>query len=72
MTPDPVTVRAGDDLYVAVEVFRRHSFRRLPVLDEEAVVGMVTVDDLLLHVHQVTGDLLKPVAREIGEPQSSG
>ncbi|WP_431920977.1 CBS domain-containing protein [Nonomuraea jabiensis] len=68
MTPDPVTVRASDDLDMAFEVFRRHSFRRLPVLDEDVVVGMVTVDDLLLHVQQVTDDLLKPVAREISEP----
>ncbi|MFF4622679.1 CBS domain-containing protein [Nonomuraea jabiensis] len=68
MTPDPVTVGQDDDLDVAFEVFRRHAFRRLPVLHEEAVVGMLTLDDLLLHVHQVTADLLRPVAREIGEP----
>ncbi|HEY9525095.1 MAG TPA: CBS domain-containing protein [Thermopolyspora sp.] len=68
MTPDPVTVGPDADLDAAFEVFRQHEFRRLPVLDGEAVIGMLTVDDLLLHVHQVTADLLKPVAREIGEP----
>lgn len=67
MTSDPVTVGPDDDLTVAFEVFRRNSFRRLPVLDEDVVVGMLTVDDLLLHVHRLTSGLLMPVAREIGE-----
>lgn len=69
MTPSPVVVRPEDDLDVAFEVFRRHAFRRLPVVDEGDVVGVVTVDDLLLHVHQVSADLLKPVVSEISEPQ---
>ncbi|MER7504091.1 cyclic nucleotide-binding/CBS domain-containing protein [Nonomuraea pusilla] len=72
MTPEPVvTVRPGDDLDVAFQTFRRHAFRRLPVLEEGVVVGMVSVDDLLLQVHQVTADLLRPLASEINEPQSS-
>ncbi|TYB60192.1 CBS domain-containing protein [Nonomuraea sp. PA05] len=72
MTPAPMTVRPGDDLDLAFEVFRRGPFRRLPVVEDGTVVGMVTLDDLLLHVHQVSGDLLKPVVSEISEPQHPG
>ncbi|GAA2877049.1 CBS domain-containing protein [Streptosporangium fragile] len=69
MTTDPVTVRPDEDLDIAFDVLRRHPFRRLPVVDGGVVIGMVTVDDLLLRVHQVTTDLLRPVASAINEPQ---
>lgn len=69
MTQAPVVVQPEDDLDVAVEMFRRYAFRRLPVVDAGTAVGIVTVDDLLLRVHQVTTDLLRPVAKEISEPQ---
>lgn len=69
MTADPVTVRPSDDLDVAFEMFRRHPFRRLPVADEGTLVGMLTVDDLLLQLDQVTADLLRPVVSEISEPR---
>ncbi|MCK2219457.1 CBS domain-containing protein [Actinomadura sp. ATCC 31491] len=69
MTPAPVTARPGDELDLAFEVFRRNAFRRLPVVEDGQVIGMLTLDDLLLHLHQVGGDLLKPVVAEISEPQ---
>ncbi|WP_214321725.1 CBS domain-containing protein [Nonomuraea sediminis] len=69
MTPAPVTVRPDDDLDMAYETLRRHAFRRLPVVDSGTVIGMVTLDDLLLHSHQMTADLLRPVISEISEPQ---
>ncbi|GIH62667.1 CBS domain-containing protein [Microbispora siamensis] len=74
MSEDPVVVRADDEVEVAFDTFRRHSFRRLPVVAEEgaaegAVVGILTIDDLLLQMHQLTADLLTPVVKEISEPQ---
>ncbi|WP_182883018.1 CBS domain-containing protein [Microbispora sp. H10949] len=69
MSERPVVVRPGDEVEVAFDTFRRHSFRRLPVADEEGVVGMLTIDDLLLQMHQLTADLLTPVVKEISEPQ---
>ncbi|WP_405088402.1 CBS domain-containing protein [Microbispora sp. NBC_01389] len=69
MSERPVVVRPGDDVEVAFDTFRRHSFRRLPVADEAGVVGMLTLDDLLLQMHQLTADLLTPVVKEISEPQ---
>lgn len=69
MSPDPVAVTPDDDVDVALHAFRRHDFRRLPVVDRGTAVGMVTVDDLLLRSYQILGDLLGPVSAEILEPQ---
>ncbi|GAB2813392.1 CBS domain-containing protein [Streptomyces chlorus] len=62
MSARVVTVDAADDVHVAYRAFRRAGVRRLPVLDEGRVVGMLTVDDLLLDVFQRLADLLGPVA----------
>lgn len=64
-----VTVRPDDDVEMVARLFRKHAFRRLPIVEDGTVVGIVTVDDLLLYSHQVLGDLLGPVAAEILEPQ---
>lgn len=64
-----VTVDADDDVAVAFTAFRRHAFRRLPVIADGEVVGMVTVDDLLMFSHRLHSDLLGPVASELAEPQ---
>ncbi|MEU8173137.1 CBS domain-containing protein [Microbispora hainanensis] len=69
MSEQVVMVDADDEVEVAFDVLRRHSFRRLPVAAEGSVVGMVTVDDLLLQMHQLGADLLTPVVKEISEPQ---
>lgn len=64
-----ISVAADDDIDAAVAAFRRNAVRRLPVVVDDAVVGMVTVDDLLLHAHQILSALLGPVSGEILEPQ---
>jgi CBS domain-containing protein len=69
MSAGPVSVRPDDDLELIAGLFRRHAFRRLPVVDDGDVVGMITIDDMLLHSHRILGDLLGPVAAELLEPQ---
>ncbi|MDQ0366816.1 CBS domain-containing protein [Catenuloplanes indicus] len=44
--PDVIATSAEDDAATAVELMRTHSVRRLPVMDGEQVVGMVTLGDL--------------------------
>jgi signal-transduction protein with cAMP-binding, CBS, and nucleotidyltransferase domain len=77
MSPRVITVDAADDVHVAYQTLRRSGVRRLPVLDGHRVVGMVTVDDLLLDVFQRVADLLGPVAWSIleeppGPPPADG
>ncbi|ARP68634.1 histidine kinase [Streptomyces pluripotens] len=62
MSAHVVTVDALDDVQAAYRTFRRVGVRRLPVLDGQLLVGVVTVDDLLLDVFRRLADLLGPVA----------
>ncbi|HEY4689408.1 MAG TPA: CBS domain-containing protein [Anaerolineae bacterium] len=48
MTRNPVTVRSDDPLRVATEVMRQHQCRRLPVVDGDKLVGIVSDRDVRL------------------------
>ena len=48
MTCDPVCVRPADSLRVAVERMRERNCRRLPVVDDGKLVGIVTDRDVRL------------------------
>lgn len=67
MSSPVVTVGAADDVHCAYRAFRTHGVRRLPVLDGQRVVGVVTVDDLLMDVFRRVADLLGPVAWSVLE-----
>ncbi|MFJ5830613.1 cyclic nucleotide-binding/CBS domain-containing protein [Streptomyces sp. NPDC093089] len=67
MTSPVITVDVTDDIHVAYRTFRRSGFRRLPVLDGHRVVGVLTVDDMLIDVFQRLADLLGPVAWSVLE-----
>ncbi|MFD8388708.1 CBS domain-containing protein [Streptomyces sp. NPDC059680] len=62
MSAGVVTVDAADDVQTVYRTFRRIGVRRLPVLDGHRLVGVVTIDDLLLDVFRRLADLLGPVA----------
>lgn len=47
MTHNLITVRADDDIQVAVELMFSKKIRHLPVLDGTTVKGLITVRDLL-------------------------
>ncbi|MDX6759749.1 MULTISPECIES: CBS domain-containing protein [Streptomyces] len=67
MTTPAVTVGAAQDVHAAYRTFRTSGVRRLPVLDGQRVVGMLTVDDLLMDVFRRVADLLGPVAWSVLE-----
>jgi CBS domain-containing protein len=46
VTHDLVAVSIDDDVQTAVELMRTHAVRRLPVIEGEQVVGMVSLGDL--------------------------
>lgn len=69
MTRDVISVSADEDVDAAFAIFRSNAVRRLPVLAEGTVVGVITVDDLLLHAQWILSALLGPVAGAILEPR---
>src|SRR5271169_3735689 len=48
MTADPVTIQGSVDVFQAFKLFRSATARRLPVLEEEELAGIISVDDLLV------------------------
>ncbi|MFJ3927075.1 CBS domain-containing protein [Streptomyces sp. NPDC090022] len=67
MTSPVITVDTTADIREAYRIFHRSGVRRLPVLDGHRVVGMLTVDDMLMDVFQRVADLLGPVAWSVLE-----
>lgn len=48
MSPEPVTLAPTDSEEQAVKLMRARHVRRIPIVDEGRVVGLVTLDDLLM------------------------
>jgi CBS domain-containing protein len=68
MTPDPVTIQGSADVFEASAVFKRAGTRRLPVLEEDELAGIISVDDLLVSLMGEFGAVLTPVAKELVHP----
>jgi CBS domain-containing protein len=68
LTPDPVTIQGSDDIFDAYRVLKDSGVRRLPVLEDEDVAGIVTADDLLLGLVLELAAVVSPVARELFHP----
>ena len=47
MTRNPITISPGSDLQTAARLLLEHDIRRLPVVDEGKLVGLVTVADVV-------------------------
>jgi CBS domain-containing protein len=62
MSEPVVTIEADADLTDAYQTFRRTGVRRLPVVFQGRLVGLLAIDDLFLDVFQRYADLLGPVS----------
>ena len=46
MTPEPVAMHPGETVAQAIEILEQHSFRHLPVVDDEGnMIGLVSIGD---------------------------
>ncbi len=68
MTADPVTIQGSADVFEAFKVFKTASGRRLPVLEEKDLAGIISVDDLLVSLVVEFGAVMSPVAQELVHP----
>ncbi len=64
MTPDPYTISAEDDLRTAITVMLSHTISALPVMNDEKVIGILTVTDLIVML-QCTLQLLDKIHAEV-------
>ncbi|AGK61129.1 CBS domain protein [Archaeoglobus sulfaticallidus PM70-1] len=53
MTPDPVTVQHDDSLRDVVDILANSNFRRLPVLKEDKLVGIITLRDIINQIAEM-------------------
>jgi len=63
MSSELATVEEDDDVTVAAEHFRTQSIRRLPVVRQGQVVGVLSRRDLLRHILQARGQIAPVVPR---------
>lgn len=67
MTKDVATVQAPDEIATAACLMRERGVRRLPVLDGERVIGVISADDLLIWLATMLGAIASPVLVEVLE-----
>ena len=69
MTGAPITIQGSEDLLAAFAVLRRSGVRRLPVLEDSDVAGIITVDDLLVWLVGEFAAVAAPIADNVMGPR---
>jgi CBS domain-containing protein len=68
MSADPITIQGSEDVFAAFSMFKAAAARRLPVLEEKELAGIISVDDLLLSLVAEFGAVMSPIAQELVHP----
>lgn len=59
MTSPVVTVTSTESIHAAATLMRDHSIRRLPVVDDGELVGMLTTTNLAHYIPRLRNDILR-------------
>lgn len=60
----PVTVDAADDIQLALEKMREHQVRRLPVIEDRLLVGIISQADIARSLApETTGETVESISR---------
>ena len=70
MSENVTTVQGSEDMTEALKILRAARFRRLPVLEGEALTGIITVDDLLVTLVVELAAAAAPIAASVVERPS--
>ena len=65
MSQGVVALDADSDLREALPIFHSHAIRRLPLVEDGHMVGMITTDDLLVDLVADLGDLVRPITGQV-------
>jgi CBS domain-containing protein len=71
MSMGVVTVEADADVSDAVQKFNHHAVRRLPVLDHGTIVGLVSVDELVVAFTSNLGEAIKGITAQLMFPHAT-
>lgn len=71
MTEHPVTIQGSADVIEACQVLKEQQVRRIPVLEDGNLAGIVSVDDLLVSYVLELAAIVSPIASELLQPESS-
>lgn len=73
MSTDLVTMSPDADLRDALKLFEDHPVRRLPLVDGDRLVGMITIDDLVVNLASDLGRLTRPILGQVlfGHPEAA-
>jgi CBS domain-containing protein len=60
MTPDPITIGPDATIRDAARLLVKHNIRRLPVVEDDALIGLISVSDLIHAIaHMKITDVIK-------------
>lgn len=65
MTQSPVNISPDTDIHLAASIMAEHQIRRLPVVQNEQLLGIVTLGDLAVEATQEAEHVLHNVSRPI-------
>src|SRR5688572_13380265 len=68
MTPRPTWVSIHETEQAAISMMRDRHVRRLPIVENDRVVGLVTLDDLILSLNAPPQHLAEIVRAQLAEP----
>jgi CBS domain-containing protein len=72
MTANPVCLRVDKTLHELTTLMRQHQVRRVPIVDGgEQVIGMVTLDDLLMLLGEEMSDLGQGISGTLFSPPTT-
>jgi signal-transduction protein with cAMP-binding, CBS, and nucleotidyltransferase domain len=65
MTPGVIAIDADVELRQALPILHSHAIRRLPLVRDGQVVGMLTTDDLLIDLVSDLGEIVRPITGQV-------
>lgn len=71
MTMGVVAIDADADRAELVRTFGTHAVRRIPVVDGDRVIGIVTLDDMLMALSQDVDDLTRGLTAQLTFPHAA-
>ena len=65
MTTEIIALDPDADIHDAAGLFSEHAIRRLPIISEDRVLGMISADDLLVDLTQDMANVVRPITGEV-------